>query len=449
METCKKTLYDITRKDEYIKRFNIIENINDLNNLINTLTKPSITYSGKLWRKENIRNTLLYLFNNSTSSLFVSIRNKKPIIHLLTKERKNDMIDSKQMILPCTIPSWILIKRTGCLLNFELRRQSSTNDIKSFKCKGKDLIDKEWYKYPTYIPIFYYDEYHKFFIYLCKHRDIQDVDFIINFKDQLIVPSNLNINNMISIYSNCSKNGYKDIPIITPDEIVQIFGVYSISRNCENPFKGLRIPAWKYRKPTVVFRGSATGCGNDIKTNMRLNLAYLDGLWANDPLFNKNNNIDGIPYLDAGIISWGTRKLKIIRETNKADYPNIKELMEKYHIKLKQFMSLQEQRGYKYVIYVEGNVLAYRLAYLFSTKSVVFYVKSEYEPWFYNKLRHMENCIMIESDLTNLSEYITWCKKNDNKAYNIAKNGYKLYKEYIGNKEYVMDYMYNKLLHSK
>lgn len=456
MLSCKKSSFDNTKEKEYLSRFNINQDIKSISSLVDNLTFPSLkvndTFSNsvpqwikdkrvkytKEWNKQNVRKSLLYIFYNSTSSMFVSIRNKTPNVYIIYNPELNNIKD--KVFFPCKIPPWIRVKKTGCLINFDIKTKEG-KDIKPFVCNGKQIVDMDWYKQQTYTPIFYYDEFSKFLIYLCKHRNIPDMDFIINYKDQLIVPSKIQVENILPIYSNCTAENYYDIPIVTPDELIQIFNIHSISRNCENPFKGLKIPSWKDRIATLIFRGSATGCGNDIGTNRRFSVAALDSMWSKDNRYNEKNSIDGETYLDAGVVSWGTRRMKITRGTNKANYPNIVKLSKEYGIKLKKFMTLQEQRQYKYVLYIEGNVYAYRLAYLFSTKSVVFYVKSEYKPWFYDKLKHMENCIMINNDYSNLAEMITWCKANDKESYKIAVNGYKLYKETIGNKDVVLDYM--------
>ena len=60
---CEKSLYDTSNKDEFQKRFNIISTLKDLNLLMSSLNL-----------KEKMKKTLLYVFNNSTSTFFISIR---------------------------------------------------------------------------------------------------------------------------------------------------------------------------------------------------------------------------------------------------------------------------------------------------------------------------------------------------------------------------------------
>ena len=86
-----------------------------------------------------------------------------------------------------------------------------------------------------------------------------------------------------------------------------------------------------------------------------------------------------------------------------------------------------DQSKCKYLLYLEGNSMAYRFAHMFSMKSVIIIPKTKYLPWFWNYLEDKINCIMIESDLSDLSDKITWLKRNDKLAEKIADNGYQLY----------------------
>jgi hypothetical protein len=87
-----------------------------------------------------------------------------------------------------------------------------------------------------------------------------------------------------------------------------------------------------------------------------------------------------------------------------------------------------QQKQYKYIIYIEGNVAAFRGAYLFSMGSVVLWVKPrKYHLWFEGLLLDRVNCLIIESDLSNLCESIEYLRENDEAAQHIAANGQALY----------------------
>ena len=462
--TCDKSKYDKYSQPQFNKRFNVINTIDKLTHLIDTLPPPEITVAkssqlpqwiqakrnafAKGWTKQTVSKTLWHMFHVSTSSLFVSIRKGKPIVYLITNP---NMISPafKQVSFPCKIPSAVRVKTTGCLINFELKDPKHIPPAKSVMCNNRALVDVGWYEKPSYDPIFYFDEFSTLLQVLCKKRTIRDCDFFINFKDQVLISkvgeARSKDHKLLPILSNCTTDNHIDIPIITPDEIVQAFKVHSISRDCVNPYDSLPSFPWKDRVPSVIFRGSATGCGNDTTNNIRFAVAALDAKWSKDNAFNANNPIDKVPFMDAGIVSWGTRRMKIARGTKQANFPDIGHLIKNRGIKLKDYVSMQDQRKYKYALYLEGNVMAYRLAYLFSTQSVVFYVESEYKPWFYDLLKDKHNCIFIKRDLSNLAKTIEWCKTHDKEAHQIAKNGYQMYKKVVGNKDYILDYMSNLL----
>ena len=460
MLACKKSIYDKYSQEEFNKRFNVINSKEQITHLVETILPPEVHQSTiktnvplppwiqakkkafvKTWTRQLLSKTLWYMFHVSTSSLFVSIRKGKPVVYLITNPT---MISPafKHVSFPCKIPSAVRVKTTGCLINFELKDPKNIPSAKNVMCNNKAIVDVEWYKKPSYDPIFYFDEFTALLEILCKKRPIRDCDFLINFKDQVLIPKSLDLK-LLPILSNCTTDDHNDIPIITPDEIVQAFKVHSISRNCVNPYENLPTYLWKDRVPTVIFRGSATGCGNDTTNNIRFAVAEIDAKWAKDDAYNANNTVDKTPFIDAGIVSWGTRRMKIARGTKQANFPDIGNLTKNRGIKLKDYVSMEDQRKYKYALYLEGNVMAYRLAYLFSTQSVVFYVESEYKPWFYDLLKDNQNCIFIKRDLSNLAKAIAWCKTHDKEAHKIATNGYQMYKKFIGNKDYILDYMFN------
>ena len=81
---------------------------------------------------------------------------------------------------------------------------------------------------------------------------------------------------------------------------------------CANLNRGDIVTDWNKKIPTAIFRGSATGCGITPETNQRLKVAELSEIWSKDNNYNKNNKIDGIPYLNAGVVGWNRRDKKFI-----------------------------------------------------------------------------------------------------------------------------------------
>ena len=74
-------------------------------------------------------------------------------------------------------------------------------------------------------------------------------------------------------------------------------------KNTYNPLPDIEEDFSK-KKSVCVFRGSATGCGITIDTNMRLKAAQLSYEWAKSGEF---KNKDGDNILDAKLTSWNNK----------------------------------------------------------------------------------------------------------------------------------------------
>ena len=123
------------------------------------------------------------------------------------------------------------------------------------------------------------------------------------------------------------------------------------------------------------------------------------------------------------------------------------------------WLSDKTQASFKYIIYCEGHVAAFRLTRLLSWSSVILYIESSWTIWYYDLLKMNtidtissktidqidEQCVLIKVkdniiDSTNLIETIDWLRKNDEISKKIATNGLNFYKRYL-NKEYMLDYV--------
>merc|ERR1711871_385556 len=67
-----------------------------------------------------------------------------------------------------------------------------------------------------------------------------------------------------------------------------------------------------------------------------------------------------------------------------------------------------------------------------------------YTLWFQNKLKPYEHYVPVKSDLSDLEKQINWCKQNDDKCEQIAKNALDFYNKYLS-KQGTYDYFYNLL----
>jgi serine/threonine protein kinase len=253
---------------------------------------------------------------------------------------------------------------------------------------------------------------------------------------------------------------------------------------------------WSDKKQTAVFRGTSTGCGVDVETNPRLKLAYLSTLtYPTD---------GGVPYLDAKLTKWNLRPRKLEGETylktidinslkrkkidiykidDKGNY--IRDKTQNYYRndygkyiidnengkyikhhsgykyvkhgnKIPNFLSPKQQSGYKYIIHVDGHVSAFRLSLELSMGSVILLVDSEWKIWYRDLLlpfgdkydEKFAHYVPIKEDLSDLIEKIQWCRDNDKKCEQIAKNSLEFFRTYL-QKDGALQYMQKMLVNLK
>ena len=79
-------------------------------------------------------------------------------------------------------------------------------------------------------------------------------------------------------------------------------------------------------------------------------------------------------------------------------------------------------------------------------KSVILNVESDYKMWFESILEDNKHIINIKGDFSDLYEKLKYLRDNDDKAKEIAYNGYKFSNRYINKKmiaTYWLYYMYH------
>jgi hypothetical protein len=289
-----------------------------------------------------------------------------------------------------------------------------------------------------------------------KGKLIPDCDFFINYKDQVLIHKENGVYynpfvevfgkvpledewqkfKLNNIFSFCSIKNYQDHSFITPDDIIRVFNIFTSDNDkCANVYdhKKIDIP-WEDKKETVFWRGTSTGCGNDIYTNMRLKLAYLSNKWQ-DADTDKQ-------ILDAKIVRWAYK----LKKTEKEHYFNriSTKKLNALGIELGEKVPIDELYKYKYLINVDGNVAAYRLGFLFSLNAVVFIVDGKYKLWFEDKLVENKHYISVKADLSNLKEKIYWCINHDAECKEIAKNALEFHNKTF-TKDNMFDYMIDKM----
>lgn len=216
------------------------------------------------------------------------------------------------------------------------------------------------------------------------------------------------------ILSMCVRDGFSDIPIPTWDDWSRV----NPSKIFSKRFVDFTPTEWNEKKSIAVFRGSTTGDGTTVDTNLRLKLCSM----SND-------------VLDAGIAEWDCRPRKV-RGT---DYVSIIDTRD-VPFTLKEYLTPTEQAKYKYIVNVDGNVSAFRLSLELGMGSVILLVDSPHELWYHNKLKEYVHYVPVKRDLSDLYEQIEWCKNHDTECEQIAKNALAFYNEYLS-KESILTYM--------
>ena len=210
-------------------------------------------------------------------------------------------------------------------------------------------------------------------------------------------------NKYLPLLAYSGQEKYWDIPIPTYDDIEYIERPILID-NLE----------WDQKINKAVFRGNPTGCGYTTNTNMRLKISTMKS-----------------SILDAGIIEniSHTMKFDPIEGLGELNQPSIK--------KVQRLDLFKDQIKYKYIVHIDGNVLAYRLLKSMLLGSLILRVRSPYVHWLDHIMEEGKHFIYIKEDLSDLEQRIQWCIENDLKAKKIALQGQKLAqkvltKEFIG-----------------
>lgn len=330
--------------------------------------------------------------------------------------------------------------------NFNFRNEWSSKvstDLPNLKHVNRDM--KRWYannylmryEYPVHEGDTNVTTFKHFLETLCKERDLPDIEFFLNKRDFPLLRIepyepythlwgdkhplvSHNYPHYTPILSMVKHDNYADIPIPTADDWARC----NIDRGYFIGCRGVEVTSvksWNDKIDRAVFRGSSTGAGCDINTNMRLKLADM--------------TMDYPQILDAGITKWNTRPRKL-KDSSRLQVQNI----HKFRFGLVSPLTPEQQSSYKYVINVDGHVSAYRLSSELSYGSVILKVDSEWELWFFKHLQPWVHYIPIESDLSDLVEKIQWCIENDSVCCKIAQNAVEFYNEYLC-RDTVLDYM--------
>ena len=366
-----------------------------------------------------ILNTFNYMYFKIRLGIFVEIKNNKlkEFIPFVNTDYKNDW--KKQIYFPKGVKN---LKEYQLYRKRILYRYEKLQELD--KWSSNNCLIGNWINSDNLVGDMGWNELYEMLDTLCKNRKINDIVFFINRRDHPAITRNLSepyfhiwdsmnkelvshkYDSYAPIFSYCSSNHFADLMLPTYAcwrEITQRY----YPTGCANLNRGDIVTDWNKKIPTAIFRGSATGCGITPETNQRLKIAELSEKWKHDNNFNKNNKIDGIPYLNAGVVGWNRRDKKFIGKP--VDIIN----SSKFNFKKVDFINMNQQTSHKYIIHIDGHVAAYRLSKELSFGSVILKVESlyDYQLWFSSLLKPWIHYIPIKKDLSDLAEMITGVKK--------------------------------------
>jgi len=344
---------------------------------------------------------------------------------------------------------------------YDVFREVAELDKRRFHKHKVNKFVKNWfannhlvrYEYPVNETDTNLDVLKDMFLVLCKSRKLPDTEFFLNKRDYPLLTRdetepyeaiwNGRTKKLVShcepkyvpILSMSSSDRFADVLIPTYEDWSRLernnhkYFPSTFKRNYPKKF----CTDWSSKKDIAVFRGSNTGNGVTVETNQRLKLCALS----------YDLERKGINLLDAGITKWNTRprkekgskELQVI-ELNDIPFP------------LKEPLSPYEQSKYKYIINVDGHVSAYRLSMELGMNSVILKVDSEWNIWYSHLLKAYVHYIPVKSDFSDLIEKIQWCKRNERRCKQIAKNAVDFYDKYLC-KESVLDYLQKTLVELK
>ena len=418
-EECEKHPKRFAVLDEYNKFYNIKTTWKDVEKLLEQWTEPEITFPAGdpclprtfevEWdhfgrSRAAVRNTLFYMFFKYMLTFYVSIRGGKASIHYLFNEDYQNPIKKYEKAIDL-----------GAVIHYP------------HHFAGEYIMDFTYYILKHTLE------------HLLSEGSVSDCDFAISGRDRLNIKRDLTepsedlvgstkfaldpkfkFCDYMPIFSFCCNPRFADIAWPTPNDWLRISKMYETNK-CSNDFLVEQNTPWSEKKSVAVFRGSYTGSYADER-NPRIKAGILS---------RKRPDI-----LDAGVSSWkGKNRLrKTVKDSKPAKVrPELMITVDP--------LSHEEQEKYKYIIYIEGNVAAYRGAFLFGFGSVVLWVRPEkYFLWFEKCLKDGENCVFVKHDLSDLFAKIEFLRSNDAKAREIATAGRKFFDDYLSG-ECIRNYM--------
>jgi len=406
---------------------------------------------------ESVSNTMKYMFDKFKKGIFVIIKDNRLFLflpfsnvnyknnwshHIYFSEEEKKLIQKMEETENMEEKRFIQKKLNQSIIDFTKKYPKQPKiDFHRDRWVGNNCFFRN--QFPIYEGELVNSIYKNMLEELLKEEKIPDVEFFINNREFPLLKKDLTepyehifnsstvpiekeyrFKKMAPIFSKSITNEYDDLLIPVQDDWY-IASQKFFTNDCSSAYYQQNICFdWNKKKEICIFRGSATGCGTTIDTNMRLKAA--------------NMSMDYPTLLDAGITDWNARMRKYKNNPIDVIHP------ENFRFSLANKINNIQKSEYKYILNIDGHVSAFRLSYELCMNSVILLVKSPYSMWYSHLLKENVHYIPIAEDLSDLIEKIKWCKKNDKKCKKIASNALEFYKEHI-HKKGIFRYLKEKL----
>ena len=426
--------------------------------LKNNIFYNSPSFSLYIWSKNKdleantVINTFRYIFHKLKKGIFIKIQNNK--LRVFLPFSKSNFVNewSHKIKVDKNKYSDIndFIKYISESLGYTFKKKNVNNNINEWY--GNNCLIR--YEYPISENDTNIGNIKNMFEVLCSKRKLPDIEFFINRRDFPIITkdetepyNNIwgtknmplvshNYEKYSPIFSMSSSERYADMLIPTWDDWGRVQSKKDIyfTPSCSKYEENFNIQ-WENKIPTAVFRGSSTGCGTTIDTNLRLKVSQMS--------LNTPSDKNGVELIDAGITKWNNRPRKLENE----EYLQTIEI-DNLNFNLSKPLSPQYQSNYKYIINIDGHVSAFRFSQELNMGSVVLKVKSKWKLWYEQLLEEYVHYIPIKEDLSDLIDVIKWCRKNDSKCKKIAENARDFFNTYL-QEDGILDYIQYNLVELK
>jgi hypothetical protein len=156
---------------------------------------------------------------------------------------------------------------------------------------------------------------------------------------------------------------------------------------------------WIDKKSIAYWRGSSTGA---IITHKN---------WENVPRIKMCLESLGSEMVDAKISKWcQVNDNTLLSFLKKLD-------ISAEHVNFEKFYN------YKFLINIDGNNCAWNSMFLkLQSNSVVLHIESQFEQWYYHKLKPWVHYVPITNSIIDIEEKVKWCLKNEHHCLTIIKN---------------------------